>query len=40
MAKLLGVYRIGFNNNITNTTMKQDVLVMENLFYEKKVNKV
>jgi len=40
MAKLLGVYRIGFKNSITNTTMRQDVLVMENLFYEKKVHKI
>ncbi|XP_065655744.1 1-phosphatidylinositol 3-phosphate 5-kinase isoform X3 [Hydra vulgaris] len=40
MAKLLGVYRIGFNNPVTNTAMRQDVLVMENLFYEKKVNKI
>lgn len=40
MAKLLGVYRIGFKNSVTNTTMRQDVLVMENLFYEKKVNKI
>jgi Phosphatidylinositol-4-phosphate 5-kinase len=40
LAKLLGVYRIGFKNSMTNATMRQDVLVMENLFYEKKVNKV
>ena len=40
LAKLLGVYRIGFKNSQTNTTMRQDVLVMENLFYERKVNKV
>ncbi|XP_066922727.1 1-phosphatidylinositol 3-phosphate 5-kinase-like isoform X3 [Clytia hemisphaerica] len=40
LAKLLGVYRIGFKNSVTNATMRQDVLVMENLFYEKKVNKI
>ena len=40
LAKLLGVYRIGYRNSDTNTTMRQDVLVMENLFYQKKVNKI
>jgi 1-phosphatidylinositol-3-phosphate 5-kinase len=40
LAKLLGVYRIGFKNSDTNTTMRQDVLVMENLFYNKRVSKI
>eukprot|EP00794_Sanderia_malayensis_P017724 gene17724-19496_t len=36
LAKIFGVYRIGFKNSQTNTTMRQDVLVMENLFYDLK----
>ena len=32
IAKILGVYRIGFKNNLTGAFLKQDVLVMENLF--------
>ena len=32
MAKILGVYRIGFKNSKSGRTLKQDVLVMENLF--------
>lgn len=34
------MYRIGFKNTQTNTTMRQDVLVMENLFYDRKIDKV
>ncbi|KAL8580115.1 hypothetical protein ACOMHN_061229 [Nucella lapillus] len=37
LAKILGVYRIGFRNAQTNTTLKQDLLVMENLFYNRKI---
>lgn len=40
LAKVLGVYRIGFRNTITNLTMKEDVLVIENLFYLHKCSKV
>eukprot|EP00795_Rhopilema_esculentum_P013781 gene13781-4710_t len=40
LAKILGVYRIGFKNAQTNTSMRQDVLVMENVFYNRKVNKI
>ena len=40
LAKVLGVYRIGFRNTITNQTMKEDVLVIENLFYTHKCSKV
>lgn len=32
LAKILGVYRIGFKNSRSGRTLKQDVLVMENLF--------
>ena len=40
LAKVLGVYRIGFRNTITNQTMKEDVLVIENVFYTYKCSKV
>ncbi|XP_070571165.1 1-phosphatidylinositol 3-phosphate 5-kinase-like [Ptychodera flava] len=40
LAKILGVYRVGFRNSQTNNTMKQDLLVMENLFYDRKMAQV
>jgi len=40
LAKILGVYRVGFRNFITGAEHKQDVLVMENLFYGRKMGKV
>lgn len=33
LAKIVGAFRIGFRNNQTNNDLKQDLLVMENLFY-------
>lgn len=38
LAKILGVYTIGFRNTQTNSAMKQDLLVMENLLYNRKVS--
>uniref|UniRef100_A0A2C9JXF6 PIPK domain-containing protein n=1 Tax=Biomphalaria glabrata TaxID=6526 RepID=A0A2C9JXF6_BIOGL len=38
LAKILGVFRIGFRNSQTNTALRQDVLVMENLFYNRKIS--
>ncbi|XP_025088502.1 1-phosphatidylinositol 3-phosphate 5-kinase-like [Pomacea canaliculata] len=38
LAKILGVYRIGFRNTHTNSALKQDLLVMENLFYNRKIS--
>ena len=40
LAKILGVYRIGYRNTQTNQALRQDLLVMENLFYNRKVNQV
>ncbi|XP_013386893.1 1-phosphatidylinositol 3-phosphate 5-kinase-like [Lingula anatina] len=42
LAKIVGAYRIGFRNNQTNMATKQDLLVMENLFYpqSKKITQV
>lgn len=38
LAKILGFFRIGFTAN--GKTTRMDVLVMENLFYERNVTKV
>uniref|UniRef100_A0A8C4QV24 1-phosphatidylinositol-3-phosphate 5-kinase n=1 Tax=Eptatretus burgeri TaxID=7764 RepID=A0A8C4QV24_EPTBU len=40
LAKILGVYRIGFKNTQNNTEKKQDLLVMENLFFNCKMTQV
>ncbi|XP_078620485.1 1-phosphatidylinositol 3-phosphate 5-kinase-like isoform X2 [Branchiostoma floridae x Branchiostoma japonicum] len=40
LAKILGVYRIGYRNSQTNATLKQDLLVIENLFYGRKMAQV
>ena len=40
MAKILGVYRIGYKISQNNTEKKLDLLVMENLFYGRKMAQV
>ncbi|CAB3993710.1 1-phosphatidylinositol 3-phosphate 5-kinase-like [Paramuricea clavata] len=40
LAKILGVYRIGCNSKLTNTPVKKDLLVMDNLFYNCKVDQI
>ncbi|KAJ3222078.1 1-phosphatidylinositol-3-phosphate 5-kinase [Clydaea vesicula] len=40
LAKIFGVYRIGFKNSVTGNSLKLDVLVMENLFYERKISRI
>ncbi|KAM5152064.1 1-phosphatidylinositol 3-phosphate 5-kinase isoform 2-T2 [Mantella aurantiaca] len=40
LAKILGVYRIGYKNSQNNTEKKLDLLVMENLFYGRKMGQV
>ena len=40
LAKIVGVYKIGYQNSKTGAAMKQDLLVMENLFYDRKVNQI
>lgn len=37
LTKIIGVYRIGYRNTQTNAASKMDLLVMENLFYQKNV---
>ncbi|XP_054715283.1 1-phosphatidylinositol 3-phosphate 5-kinase-like [Uloborus diversus] len=39
LAKILGIYRIGFKNTATNAATKMDLLVMENLFYNRNVSR-
>ncbi|ESP03190.1 hypothetical protein LOTGIDRAFT_137860 [Lottia gigantea] len=38
LAKIVGVFRIGFRNTLTNSANKQDLLVVENLFYNRKIS--
>lgn len=40
LAKIYGVYQIAFRNSGTGRSFKQDVLVMENLFYDRKITRV
>nr|CAB3264883.1 1-phosphatidylinositol 3-phosphate 5-kinase-like [Phallusia mammillata] len=40
LSKILGVYRVSFNNTSTNQSFKQDILVMENLFYKRNISQV
>ncbi|KAG7251994.1 hypothetical protein CRUP_003528, partial [Coryphaenoides rupestris] len=40
LAKILGIYRIGYKNSQNNTEKKLDLLVMENLFYGRKMAQV
>ena len=37
--KIVGAYRIVFKNSQNNSASKQDLLVMENLFYNRNVSK-
>ncbi|KAL8278325.1 hypothetical protein RQP46_009217 [Phenoliferia psychrophenolica] len=40
LAKIYGFYRIGLRNPATGKVMRLDVLVMENLFYERQLTQV
>ncbi|XP_071943027.1 1-phosphatidylinositol 3-phosphate 5-kinase-like isoform X2 [Antedon mediterranea] len=40
LAVILGVYRVGFRNSLTNDTLKQDLLIMENLFFDRKMSQI
>ena len=37
LGKIVGIYRISFKNNTTNAALRTSVLVMENLFYNRKI---
>ncbi|KXS20835.1 hypothetical protein M427DRAFT_119374 [Gonapodya prolifera JEL478] len=40
LAKIYGVYRIGFTNTTTGKSFKMELLVMENLFYNRNLSKL
>lgn len=40
LAKVFGFYRIGFKNPVTGKSIRLDVLIMENLFYNRKFTKI
>ncbi|KAL7418740.1 Mitochondrial distribution and morphology protein 12 [Cryptotrichosporon argae] len=40
LAKIYGFFKIGYRNAVTGRTMKMNVLIMENLFYERKFAKI
>lgn len=40
LAKIVGVYKIGYQNSKTGAAMKQDLLVMENLFYNRNIAQI
>ncbi|KAI8054171.1 uncharacterized protein B0P05DRAFT_591564 [Gilbertella persicaria] len=40
LAKIFGFYSIGYKNSATGKSMRMDVLVMENLFYQRNVKKI
>ncbi len=37
LAKIFGVFRVGFKNSQTNTSLRVDLIVMENLFYGRNI---
>ncbi|XP_047499600.1 1-phosphatidylinositol 3-phosphate 5-kinase-like isoform X3 [Penaeus chinensis] len=37
LTRIVGVYRIGYKNTTTNKAQRMDVLVMENLFYQRNI---
>ncbi|KAI8808698.1 hypothetical protein BJ742DRAFT_747937 [Cladochytrium replicatum] len=40
LAKMLGFYKIGFKNPITGKSVKLDLIVMENLFFNRKISRI
>jgi len=40
LARILGIFRIGFRNDDSNNTMKQHVIIMENLFYKRRISQI
>ncbi|CAG8493964.1 5651_t:CDS:2 [Diversispora eburnea] len=40
LTKIFGFYRIGYKNENNGKNMKIDIIVMENLFYERKVSRI
>jgi 1-phosphatidylinositol-3-phosphate 5-kinase len=40
LAKIYGFFKIGYRNAITGRSMRMNVLIMENLFYERRFSKI
>lgn len=40
LAKILGVFEVRQRNSVTNKTAKQFILVIENLFYDRKISRI
>lgn len=40
LAKIYGFFKIGYRNAITGRAMRMNVLIMENLFYERRFSKI
>lgn len=40
LAKIYGFFKIGYRNAVTGRAMRMNVLVMENLFYERRFSKI
>ncbi|KAI7881566.1 hypothetical protein K492DRAFT_161464 [Lichtheimia hyalospora FSU 10163] len=40
LAKIFGFYSISYKNTVTGKSMRMDVLVMENLFYQRKIKQI
>ena len=40
LAKIFGYYRVTFRNSKTGQSYKLDLLVMENLFYNKNISRI
>ncbi|OBZ90423.1 1-phosphatidylinositol 3-phosphate 5-kinase fab1 [Choanephora cucurbitarum] len=40
LAKIFGFYSIGYKNSTTGKSMRMDVLIMENLFYQRNIKKI
>ncbi|KAI8846669.1 hypothetical protein BC829DRAFT_397962 [Chytridium lagenaria] len=40
LAKIFGFYRIGYKNPATGKSFRMDVVVMENLFYDRKISRI
>ncbi|KAK9478476.1 hypothetical protein V1514DRAFT_330808 [Lipomyces japonicus] len=40
IAKIMGFYQVQVRNPITNKSMKMDILVMENLFYDRNLTRI
>ncbi|EIW66777.1 hypothetical protein TREMEDRAFT_34462 [Tremella mesenterica DSM 1558] len=40
LAKIYGFFKIGYRNAVTGRTMRMNVLIMENLFYERRFSRI